>query len=404
MTVVTRLHIESFKSAANVSLELGQINVLVGANGSGKTNILEALGVLSAAASGRVDDESLLRRGVRLGVPALYKSSFRGARVSPQIRFTAELGRDDGAKALYSAGLLNPIRDPQPAWRYQTEKWEGEGQTTIGMSPRSKDRFNPEAGLAALKLVETDPSSPAARLLGLLQNYAIYSPNTPTLRGLVSDPQQREPVGLSGGRLPEAYLEVLRPVITDGGHCHRVSLAAVDLIDWASDVGVASRSLATLSPGVPSGRWILRFVDRYMTEKRNVLTGYDASEGALYVLLCAVLGAHPGVPGLFAVDNFDQGLNPRLARELTSRFCSWVLNCPRQRQVLLTTHSPLVLDGLDLSDDRIRLFAVDRSSRTGQTVVQRVLVDERMAKLAADKQWPLSRFWLMGMIGGVPNV
>ncbi len=33
---------------------------------AGKSNLLEALGVLSAAVSGRVDDEALLRRGVRL--------------------------------------------------------------------------------------------------------------------------------------------------------------------------------------------------------------------------------------------------------------------------------------------------------------------------------------------------
>jgi len=57
-----------------------------------RVNLLEALGVLGAAASGRVDDESLRTRGVRPGVPQLYKSSFRrskGKKGTPHIVFEA---------------------------------------------------------------------------------------------------------------------------------------------------------------------------------------------------------------------------------------------------------------------------------------------------------------------------
>jgi len=66
--VINTVTIKDFKSITDVTVDLGQINVFIGANGSGKSNILEAMGVLSAAASGVVDDESLLRRGGRPGV------------------------------------------------------------------------------------------------------------------------------------------------------------------------------------------------------------------------------------------------------------------------------------------------------------------------------------------------
>src|SRR5438132_7291795 len=75
-TMITRITVRSFKSLESVTVDLGQVNVFIGANGSGKSNLLEAMGVLGAAASGRVDDESLLRRGVRPGLPQLYKSAF----------------------------------------------------------------------------------------------------------------------------------------------------------------------------------------------------------------------------------------------------------------------------------------------------------------------------------------
>src|SRR5690242_21073363 len=45
-------------------LSLGQVNVFVGANGSGKSSLLEALGVLGAAADGRVDDTRLKEREI----------------------------------------------------------------------------------------------------------------------------------------------------------------------------------------------------------------------------------------------------------------------------------------------------------------------------------------------------
>src|SRR5713226_4297360 len=111
--------VQSFKSLENVEVELGRVNVFIGANGSGKSNLLEAIGVLGAAANGRVDDEALLRRGVRPGLPVLYKSSFRGSRPSTEIRFRAA---DVGA--LYSVGLHNPLNDPEPAWRFKTELLE----------------------------------------------------------------------------------------------------------------------------------------------------------------------------------------------------------------------------------------------------------------------------------------
>ena len=73
---------------------------------------------------------------------------------------------------------------------------------------------------------------------------------------------------------------------------------------------------------------MIRFVDRYMKEGRNVLSGYDASEGALYILFLAVLAAHPKAPLFCAVDNADHGLNPGLAKVLMENFADWVLEQP----------------------------------------------------------------------------
>ena len=88
-----------------------EIHALVGANGTGKSNILEAIGVLGAAANGKVDDESLMRRGVRAGMPRLYKTSFEVGRVPSHITLSAkgQVGEE------FRISLLNPLENPKPA-------------------------------------------------------------------------------------------------------------------------------------------------------------------------------------------------------------------------------------------------------------------------------------------------
>jgi predicted ATPase len=399
--MINKIIIESFKSLVSVEVDLGLVNVFVGANGSGKSNLLEALGVLGATAFGRVDDESLLRRGVRPGVPQLYKSAFPSTQkeIRPHIFFAAK-----NSLAEYSVSLWNPIRDPKPAWRFKTEQLQlSDGTKIVDRAPyRSIAKWlDADQGYAALKSVELNKADPARNLLDLLRNYSIYCANTPTLRGLVQDQQLREPVGLSGGRLADAIAELFRARTGNEKLNKQVNQVAA-LIDWAEAYGWGRAEEMPLSASAATTRRVVRFLDRYMKKKRNVLSGYDASEGALYIIFAGILALHPKSPQLFAIDNFDQALNPLLAKNLCSDFCKWILESDTKKQVFLTSHNPAVLDGLPLQDDNVRLFTVDRDNR-GHTTVKRVeLTPELMSK--AKEGWTLSRLWVNGLIGGVPDV
>ena len=391
--MIDRFHVTAFKSLEDVTVDLGRVNVFVGANGSGKSNLLEALGVLSSAARGRVDDESLQRRGVRPGLPDRYRTAFPDAHLKAQIRFEAT-----GQDASYDVGLWHRADLSEPAWRYHTELLKQRGRKLVGRSPNLQKKLDPESGYAALKLVEIDKAAPAAKLLHLISSYRIFSPTTPHLRGLVPDESRGRPVGLSGGRLAEALAEIIHDR-TRGGE--EIKAELLGLIEWASNVDVVPVEKAKLSRSVPSPQIVVRFTDRYMAKAHGYLSAYDASEGALYVLFAAVLALHPAAPRVLAIDNVDHSLNPRLARALVEKFCGWVLSRP-QRQVLLTSHNPVVLDGLPLLDDRVRLFTVDRTT-SGRTRVKRVKIDAKILD-KAKKGWTLSRMWVAGLIGGVPDV
>ena len=91
-----------------------------------------------------------------------------------------------------------------------------------------------------------------------------------------------------------------------------------------------------------------------------------------------------------------------MARSLMRHLCEWYLEADEQRQILLTTHNPLALDGLILQDDRVRVFTVSRTN-SGRTDVRRVEFDDRLSK-KAEQGWSLSRLWVMGHLGGIPDV
>lgn len=397
MAMIREVEIRGFKSIYSANVELGRVNCFIGANGVGKSNLLEALGVLGAAANGVVDDESLLRRGVRAGLPRLYKSSFASDRTPAHIA----IGVNSESNETYRVSLLNPLDSPEPAWSYKTEVLSDGQREIISDGVRNRKNLNPKAGLAALQLVDLEPTNPAAQLMQRLQEFAIYCPNTPTLRGIVPDQQSRTPVGLNGGQLPAGFAALQRHLENGGEGTMKVLDQVLELIDWVADIQTTSSGTALLSPKVPRTKLILKFSDRFMNQSRNELTAYDASEGALYVLFTAALCLLPQAPQLLAIDNLDQALNPRLLARLVSRLAGWLNYNDPDRQLLFTAHNPAALDGLNLGDPEVRLFVVERNSN-GQTGVRRLTLTPKLLDL--NQQYPLSRLWLMGHLGAVPNV
>lgn len=390
--------IKDFKSLKDVSVDLGQVNVFVGANGAGKSCFLEAIGILGACAAGAVDDQALLRRGVRPGVPELYKSSFEGEKLAPAISLAASSRGD----VRYRAYITNPIGTPRPYWVFSNELLEVDGQAIASRGPKKNAAalgiiapLENTRSVTTLARASQKTKESARQFLQALDEFAIFAPVTPVLRGIAPDTAPRMPVGLYGGQLAEAV-----GLLAKDPAGQAALEQALSLIDWAQDVQAGAPSQAFLSPSVPTSRQVVEFHDRFMAKRRNTLSGYDASEGALYILFMMVLAAHRSSPCVFAVDNFDQSLNPRTARALTRMFVEGCLH--HGRQVLLTTHNPLVLDGLDLGDDRVRLFAVSRDVK-GHSRIRRVPVKDFGALKEKYGEHAVSRLWIEGRLGGMPD-
>ena len=369
-----RISVGNFKSLYDTSFEPGKINVFIGANGSGKSTVLEAIGLLSAAMTDRVDAASLQRRGVRLSVPTLYKSNFKDIkRRNPTINLSLEWNDSDTAHDFrYDVHLTTPTDTDY--WKYHSEAFFQDCVQKWGRSNASRQQSNNYIGFF---LIDDDKDLENGRKIArALSNYGIFQPNTMTLRGTIK--------------------ELLSTVDDDIMFGDIFMDDVLDMIDWASSISVNAPKKNSINANIPTTRQVIEFADRYMKDSAQ-FTGYDASEGALYVLFMLTLAMHPQGPSIFSVDSFDHALNPHLAKKMTEVFCQEIIK--NGKTAFLTTHSPLVLDGLDITNDDIRLFAVDRNSK-GHSQITRITVSP---ELLAEGQ-SLSRLWINGRLGGVPTL
>ena len=392
---IRSIKIKGFKACQQLEFEPGRVNVLIGSNGSGKSTLLEAIGIISAAMTDRVNNASLMERGIRLSANDLYQSSFTSIRRNPTMDFEIEWEDPSvsrGDTFTYRVYLNAPNKDN--AWRYHSEVLMEGAKNIQGRSGASSEYEDLSPYIGSMMLKNDADIQRIRPSMQKLHKYGIFQPNTPTLRGTTQDPFQTEPIGLCGGRLAEAIDEIVSK--GDGEKFGPLWIEDVlELIDWAGQFRITTPNKSNISASVSTARRVIEFADRYMRPDKR-FTAYDASEGALYVLLLLSLAVHDRAPDVFAIDNFDHAMNPRLAKETTRRFSELILDT--DKTVFLTTHSPLVLDGLDLQNDDIRLFVMDRS-KEGYAGIRRVVVEQALI----DEDQPLSRLWVNGRLGGVPE-
>ena len=417
--MLDRLKIGNFKSIAGAELEFGRVNLFIGVNGSGKSNLLEAIGVFSACLGRGIDASILSSKGVRLSAPDIFKSSFKNRRVPNAIHLGGSV-----AGIEYGARLRSKANSSQ--LEIASESLVENGHRIFSRGPRGthigRSLGQVDVPEARSILVEPDPHrslwdthgsqlavSPSNReSLRTVSEYVIYAPQTAVMRGIAADSRGVEPLGLTGGRLPRAFREVLMQRVGNYSKGIDDILKVIWSPGWAKQVRIGPPDLDVIPDMLSASSEVVYIVDRFMASKRNTLSPYDASEGTLFLLFVATILAHAESPSIFALDNVDGTLNPAMVRSLVEHIVAVVRGqlgdeedaSVRPRQVFLTSHNPTALDAIDLFESDQRLFVVSRNAR-GHTVFDRVQPASKMTKEAwieAQRGRNLSQLWLDGRI------
>ncbi|WP_262352148.1 AAA family ATPase [Bacteroides fragilis] len=359
--MIDTITIKNFKSITDATLSLGNVNVFIGTNGSGKSNVLEAIAMVAAERSSRIEVKDMIQKGIRIAKPDLMISSFYGHPASSTIN--VNISGTEGERIKYAVTNLTP-EDIYSTWN----------------APYS-------TGTRRGNIEEAEEKT--GKLREYMSKYLIYSLSINALRGLTSESFQY-PLGLNGEGLDVLLNNIPKEEIM------QIKESAKEYISWIEDIFFDSEEIYKMQ-GYKLGRSKsnLYFRDKFMQKKNNLFSAENANEGALELLFYLTLFISRKTPDFFAIDNIENGLNPRLCRFLMKKICE--LAVKNGKQVLITTHNPAILDGLNLNDSSQRLYVVTRNDE-GKTQVKRIQTKEQ----TGEQRMMLSEMWMKGLIGGVP--
>jgi AAA15 family ATPase/GTPase len=381
-----KLQVQNFKSILSGTIELGQLNVFIGENGSGKSNLLEALAVMSAAKQERLDIEGLYSKGVRVAKPELTFSAFDGKKQKPQIEISVAFQREKQLITIKSVIETDKTDEALVKWKdsFEQKVQEQEQQDIL------KQVLNLSAAEDQVKLIRTlseQRRTEKSALYQPIQNYLIYNLDTKALRGL-SVESQKVPLGING-----EGLDILLANFSEPEFAQLQEYAY--FVNWLDDILVDTKDLMKFSD-LKQGKSIskLYFKDKFLMKKENIFSAENANEGVLHILFYLALFISHKTPTLFAIDNIESHLNPHLCTELTRVICK--LAQKTNKQALITTHNPAILDGLNLNDDAIRLFEIYRNDE-GHTKTRRIQLNPETKPVKAK----LSELWMRGYLGAI---
>lgn len=384
--MINKVSISNFKSIYKQEIELGRINVFIGENGSGKSNILEAIAMASASNDDDLDTEALFNRGVRVANPSLTFNSFLGVVGKNEIKIEMNM---DGA--IFDSVLTCDNPDDIYARWHDNGKNHGDQYLNRLNSDNLSRQYNTKGNNPYSPNTEQfEQAESIFRILHLrfISDFLIYNISTNALRGINND-SKKQPLGING--------EGLDLLISTFSEQQLEELRESNFISWLKDIHIDLGDTLKYK-GYKLGRSTsnLYFIDKYMQKKNNMFAAENVNEGALHVLFYLTLFISDRTPSFFAVDNIETALNPMLCRQLMTRISE--LSKKHNKQVLITTHNPAVIDGLNLHDDEQRLFVVKRTDE-GHTKVERI----KLKPNVEDGKLKLSELWMRGYLGALPS-
>jgi predicted ATPase len=351
-SVIRNIQISNFKSIASQSIPLGRFTVLIGENGAGKSNILEALVMASAATDAGFGDlkrEVLVGRGMRMTSPTLMRSAFEASEYMENIDISIRYDVDEHEKKEINFYLFH----------------DGDVYKDWGVI------FN---GLHGHNLKEYHPFVNAMR-------FFIYSPEYITLRKFDSE-GQTTPLGVQGQGLAELLIVMIQ------NQPDRIN----EINEGLAFLGFCEE----VHFGLLSNKKIY-VKDRYIQRDGILIDQLSLNEGFLFCLFYLTLFTSSYTPKFFAIENIENGLNPKLVEALVKKLKE--LGVKYGKQAIISTHSPAILDALNLDDEENDVLLAVSRNLDGHTRVNRV----KKPRNSTGKNTRLSELFLRGLLGGVPK-
>ena len=367
------LKIQGLLSFKDVELEMRPLNVLVGANGSGKSNLIEIMALLQAAPR---DLAEFFRRSGGIG-DWLWRGPETAAETG---RVEAVVEYPDGPTALrYGLTVAETGSHPQIVSEWLEAAKAGARSTNepLRQTGAGHQDDRPPAGQSLLREGKGPSRRPerafVARQFDAIRLYREWNMGRD---GAIRQPQ---PADAAADFLNEDFSNLAlvlnrlegSPALSDieeqldrFSETHRK--VEVSVHDSAAQLRIREKGLSSAVPVTRLSDGTLRFL-------------------ALLSILC-----HPNPPPLVCIEEPELGLHP----DVIYQVAKLLLAASQRTQLIVATHSADLLDLLWEDQESVVIF--ERYPDTGTELSR--LKKEEIASFM--ERYELGELWLTGLIGG----
>ncbi len=366
---IKTFQVKNYKSLASVSVDLEPLTIFVGANGSGKSNLLDALQFLGECVTGQVDiavrsrgglHEILSRRERRPWISFDRGRNFEDQRKQIQnqaanvaclgFRLALELDEGDEAEYVFQLSGLGPWAPVVMRERCEIRRKGQEPdvfEAKFGRLTVPIDGMAPAIMADRLALALASATEKFRSIFNFIQLFQFYSIIPAFLRAeQVPDPGY---VLYPDGSNAAAVLTTLQ---VHDAHSYAV------VLDYLSEFVPGLKKVSAIPVGT---RETIEFVQDIEAGEPVSFSALNMSDGTLRTLGLLLSVYQPSKPSVLAIEEPELAVHPALAEVLFEI----LRNASDDRQVLVTTHSADILDQKDVRDDQIRVVYWDK----GQTRV-----------------------------------
>lgn len=364
-----------------LDLELSDLNVLIGANGSGKSNLVSLLSLLAAAPSD-------LSRPISVG-GGVREWLWKG--VDPSQSAMIEVSVDGGQPAPWTYSL--EFQEEAQRFRLLDECLEGDAAPF----------YRSNAGAPLVNMVTSDPL--AAAPLRVTRKPEL-NPNQSALAQLKGEPypeitrlaKDLERIAIyadwdfsrhAPARLPQSTDLPADALLENASNLALV----IDDLKFHGQANHLRRYLQLASPAF--GAVVTRTLGgtiQLFVEEENLAAPTPAtrlSQGTLQLLCLLAVLLHPNPPKLVCLEEPEKGFHPDLLPELAKL----LVEASQRMQLIVTTHSEVLVDALT---DRPESIIVCEKEQ-GATMMRRLSRDELKEWL---EDYSLGQLWRKGTLGG----
>lgn len=361
--MITRIVVEHYKSIDKVDLHLGPLSVLVGPNGTGKSNFIDALRFIRDAVTYGLDRSV----GERHGIDSIRQwSPSKPYFVTLRAEVENRSGKGFLSFTLTSYRGSHTVKREEGYWSYRTDfprpavyyTRDANGNVTLRDSENKTSKLQAEQQEELfLSQIEARQLRALTTALGSLEAYSIYPNELRTPQKSSSDPRLSQ----NGDNLTSVFKLLTKSKRQNSVKARNEILSAMrKVMPYLENIRIQSFG----------GLMVPVFRVRELDGRVHDFNVAQVSDGTLRVLGLLTALYQPQRPDVLAMEEPEQTINPGVLAVLAEA----IEETSRTSQVLVTTHSPELLDKFE---DPSVVMAVEMEN--GITRIGPISEDQRMA-------------------------